>query len=595
MLQPRSSRQLSGRVEIEFHKKPNRFKRRVWWTALWLSLLAGAWMFYETAQGNTPIYQAGDISTPHAMFEQDCAKCHSLDTDIINVSSEQRAKLTDGRWAPVRRLFGVFGGSENSPHSVSNANCEACHAGTVHHENQFPLHGDGVDDLSCAVCHREHEGNKALGWVTNQQCIACHGNLTDHVTDGSDAFAPGVTDFGLPDGHPVFKIEQLLKEQPPVSEAKRDAGTAHKAFDVVDYAALDGEPAKWRDTARIRFNHAAHLQAMYPDGKERLRGGQADRTDGIKRRQGDAAGQLIGYPMSCADCHEYDEAGAYIKPIVFEKHCQECHPLNVTVTQYTADNPAGTKRSVTVPHEQPGVVRGYLALAFHGQTPAGLLTDAANGANLTDGEKQKRQAALDALQRGFPGQNFAQTMNAAVAKEIQAELAKLDRELGPLEYVQTEVAKRKGEQVLFKENGSCALCHDVQRAESPDSAGTEFADWKITPPRIPERWLKHSRFKHDTHRMLSCAHCHSDLASGRPIQESRSTGDVLMPSTESCRECHGQSAQSTSGLARPARSDCVECHNYHSHQNEDYDGTLTLDLLLQKAGKAESSGEDGTK
>ena len=88
--------------------------------------------------------------------------------------------------------------------------------------------------------------------------------------------------------------------------------------------------------------------------------------------------------------------------------------------------------------------------------------------------------------------------------------------LYPLDFVKNELARRKGQKVLFKENGACALCHDIQKSED-----AKQEPWSIVAPDIPERWYKHSWFRHDSHRMLSCVECHNDLISGHPVYKAR--------------------------------------------------------------------------
>ena len=261
----RSSRELSGRVEIEFHKRPNPIKRAAWWSAVAAILVSLAWLGYTTANGQTAIYQGGDISTAHAMFENDCAKCHSLSNDLLTGSNLTAANHTEGTWAPLRRLLNL----NDEIHSVSNANCEICHTGTVHHKNQLPMHGDATNELSCATCHREHEGDISLAAIADSHCTRCHNDLVVHTNDGPPHFAEVISDFSDPEGHPDFRIEQLLAMDKSVSPATAaDGKPIHHAHTVIDFMARDGEPARWQDTARIRFNHQAHLKGMFNEKGE---------------------------------------------------------------------------------------------------------------------------------------------------------------------------------------------------------------------------------------------------------------------------------------------------------------------------------------
>ncbi len=425
MSQPRYSRQLSGRVEVEFHHHPNRFRRFTWWTALACVIAAGVWLVQAGTRGENRIYEAGAVSTPHAMFENECQRCH-----IDN-------------WAPVQRLTSFT----DQVHSVSNEKCIACHMGTLHHQNQVPVHGDGPHELSCAKCHREHKGDEQLARVTDRHCTDCHGDL--ETSPGVPTFDKHVWSFEDPIGHPNFKIEELLKKKDDnVTIAKGPDGQAiHHAFRVLGYFARPGEEAHWQDKARIRFNHKAHLKAMFDAKGNRIKG---DRQDDIRHRGGEKDGEFIGYPTSCMDCHEFDVERRYMKPIVYEKHCQECHPLTFDVDKFAEQIDPVTgeakKVAVTVPHDRPDVVRGYLSKVY---TIDALKLK-------TGGEQSAEDDPLAELRRGFPGRDFEASFNAEEARKIRAKLGEQEKALYPLDFVQNELARREGQKVLFKENGACA-------------------------------------------------------------------------------------------------------------------------------------------
>jgi hypothetical protein len=238
--------------------------------------------------------------------------------------------------------------------------------------------------------------------------------------------------------------------------------------------------------------------------------------------------------------------------------------------------------AVTVPHEVPAVVRGYLSKVYTLDT----LDDAPEVA------ETPASTALAELRRGFPGRDFEATFTAEAARKILNQISEDEKTLYPLEFLKNEIARGKSQEVLFKQNGACALCHDITKHETKDTENTE--PWAIVPPEIPQRWLKHSRFRHDSHRMLSCVECHFDMKSGidpdsgepvRSIYESASTGDVLMPHRQLCITCHrsepGEQPTKSDSRLLGARVDCVECHGYHDYSKEDFDGNLKLDLTTR--------------
>jgi hypothetical protein len=139
--------------------------------------------------------------------------------------------------------------------------------------------------------------------------------------------------------------------------------------------------------------------------------------------------------------------------------------------------------------------------------------------------------------------------------------------------------------------GGCRYCHEIAPEETPGAF-----HWKVVPPNIPARWLTHSIFRHDSHRMLGCTECHQNLENGASVLESESTGDVLIPSINRCQRCHtreSRSAESDREWSRfgGARTDCVECHRYHDHSRENFNGPLTISLT-PRGSPAETSEQD---
>ncbi len=548
MSQPRYSRQLSSRVEIEFHRHPNRFRRWTWWTALACSMIAVVWLVQAGVRGEKRLYEAGPVTTPHRMFENDCWRCH---TDNL---------------APLARLTSL----SDHVRSVKNEKCIECHIGPEHHANQVPVHGNGANELSCAKCHREHAGHEELARVADRHCTDCHNDL--QTVPGPRTFAKSVNHWESAEGHPNFKIEDLIngKVDPDVEIAlKRNGEPVHHAFSVVGYLQRPGEEPRWQDQARIRFNHAAHMKAMFNADGSRIKGERVDEI-GVGRD-----GELIGYPTSCVQCHEFDVERRYMKPINYESHCKSCHPLTFDVDKF-ALAPDGQKLPITVPHETPDVVRGYLAKVYSLDAP-----EKAADPNAINPDP------LAELRRGFPGRDFEANLTKDRAKKLFVKLKEEEQKLYPLDYLQNEMARRDSQKVLFKENGACALCHDIRKYDTKELAlkgkPKSSEPWAIVPPKIPQRWYKHSWFRHDSHRMVSCVECHIDLKTGEPVYKSASTGDVLMPNRQNCMKCHRTGAVEQTGQGGDshllgARADCVECHGYHDYSKEDFDGNLNLDL-----------------
>lgn len=510
----RSSRELSSRVDINVHRQPNRLRRAAWWLALWSGVGSLLWLALAHSQGENQIYQAGDVTTPHRLFENECWRCHTT-------------------WTPLERLVSF----SNDAHSIDNKKCETCHRVAEHHADQIPAHRD----ISCAACHQEHEGSDMLTKPSSRHCIACHSELkTTH--GASEVFAKQVTRFDQLGGHPEFLLKRLTQgeAEPPTPHAKHGANLA------VEHFQRPGDAApRWQDRGRIRFNHAAHLKAEYDDNGKLIHG-----LIGKDRKFTDLS-------RSCEVCHEPDHEGRFLKPIAFERHCRECHPLLFDHERFPGQ---------AVPHETPDIVRGFLTETYT--------------LKKFEARSSKPEVRNDEPVRPLPGHRDFQRLTKDQAKAVLDEVTKAE-----------QIAQQhRHSQFGYEATGGCRYCHEVEPVTEKSS--TSIADWKIVPTNIPSRWFAHSQFHHESHRLLSCTACHAGVA------QSKNTGDVLIPSIDICRTCHAHNprewldvlktepaAKSASPHApieslkellsevnRGARASCIECHVYHDQSKDKWNG-----------------------
>ena len=99
----------------------------------------------------------------------------------------------------------------------------------------------------------------------------------------------------------------------------------------------------------------------------------------------------------------------------------------------------------------------------------------------------------------------------------------------------------------------CGHCHQDAPAGEPHLV-------PVKPANIPNVWLQHARFDHNSHRNVDptksaieqCNVCHAKASTSMDSQ------DVLILNREKCLECHGP--LSADGKRGGARADCVECH-----------------------------------
>lgn len=273
-----------------------------------------------------------------------------------------------------------------------------------------------------------------------------------------------------------------------------------------------------KDPGVLRFNHAVHLAEpiLQPFG------------------HGQETGSEKKVQLQCADCHQPDGSRGYMKPIKFDQHCAQCHSSALTFDpQLFPQQP--------VPHGLPiDVVRGTLRELY-----AQYVTE-------------NRQQVLGAPAE--PGNRRRMPWQS------------LPVELDEKEFDWVNQRVQQANQTILDRKTGCVYCHEVESNE-------QGVPVKIRPPNLPERWMPHSVFKHDPHRMLSCEACHTGA------RESKLTSDVLMPGIDNCKTCHGPHSQTPGS----ARADCVECHLYHNHKLDlDLNGPYPLDPQQWKRGSQEA-------
>jgi hypothetical protein len=416
---------------------------------------------------------------------------------------------------------------------------------------------------------------------SNRFCIACHSKLEslthpDDLHDNSvkpaETFASNVSQFDLAGGHPEFRLKTLLVPE----HADEKPAKEHGANLAVELFQRPGETeSKWQDRGRIRFNHAAHLKAERDPKGELIYG-----LIGKDRKFTDLS-------KSCDKCHEPDHERRFMKPISFERHCRECHPLLFDHERFPGQS---------APHETPDIVRGFLTETY--------TLRALSGAGPVENPSAKSESA-----RPIPGHRDFQRDSQKLSKDQAQQV--LDA-VGQAEAI---AQQHRHQQFGYEAAGGCRYCHQVEptaakrEGEVPaepravglhGSAGASpsHVDWKIVPTNIPQRWLAHGEFHHGSHRLLNCSACHVD------VEKSKSTGDVLIPSINVCRACHSadpslwsdalslkssdqdhadspsrrsehNAKELLSKTKQGARFDCIECHRYHNHLGEKLSGPFT--------------------
>jgi hypothetical protein len=258
--------------------------------------------------------------------------------------------------------------------------------------------------------------------------------------------------------------------------------------------------------------------------------------------------------MRCEDCHQLDAQRRYMQPIAFDKHCATCHADQLNFSAGELAEPIDTR----LPHRNPEIVRGVMRERLTSYIKARLKDDPhflGSAKGTSNGDAADVNSSNE--KRAFPGHAPSEQLTGEawdwVSQRMQVAESLLLREKSD--------ADRRGT--------GCAFCHVVKH---------DAGDVQIVPPRIPDRWLGHSQFRHGSHefdylgKALTCTDCHEKAL------QSTTTSDILMPAIENCRKCHGARA----GTAGSARSDCVECHAYHGPRDV-HSASHSLENMLPPA------------
>ena len=399
-------------------------------------------------------------------------------------------------------------GDVSRGHAYIEDDCQSCHSGLfrpVQNEDCMTCHHDigrhapaelvmaELDDASCATCHLEHRGRQVdLADLGSGFCSDCHSDL---ATTLPATTLRNASDFG--DDHPPFQLAL-------VTDPREEAVSVDVTPDLVEVSGLE-------------FSHLRHV-------------GKAVTGRGDEKQY-----------LQCGACHQPDAGGLYMKPVVFEEHCEDCHRLDFDAT---APKDA-------VPHGDPAEIRDRIR-GFYAN-------------RVLDGDV-KDPAAPRRLRLRRPG------------KRLTSEEADLSRR-----WVDGKVAA--AERRFYERPGTCGLCHTLAPGEASDGG------MGIAPVQIQDVWVPGSIFSHGSHAPFACVKCHpaagvfdpeEDTALARPewslegaipyelipreptTRVSSVSGDILIPDVAVCRDCHaGASARGGEKVPSP----CSMCHPFHVRAN----------------------------
>lgn len=318
-----------------------------------------------------------------------------------------------GDWIPSERLWSSgrisnahqhFGNQCSTCHEslfvrVRDQSCLNCHATVKHHGDEAEaMTSSGLDEQRCASCHYEHGDTHAILPRHPSMCTDCH---TQPGRFASLEGAGAVGDFARQ--HPPFKatVTALKDGKPGTLRAEMTAET--------------------RDLTGLIYPHDLHLDPK-----------------GIRSDTGKEV-------LHCADCHRPGAGDVGFEPIRFERDCQRCHQLDITVGGLPFRLPHGDSESVRT------LLEGAV-----GMKPVAAPVPAEG-----EGEDRRR-----------PGERAERGNNTAAPDEID------------------EIFERR----------VCAKCHEVRKTEGQTVA--------VTAPVLRQTWMPMARFTHAPHQWVACDTCH---------------------------------------------------------------------------------------
>lgn len=259
-----------------------------------------------------------------------------------------------------------------------------------------------------------------------------------------------------------------------------------------------------KDPAVLKFNHEVHMKA-------------------------DLRGPKGTTQLECATCHTpaanapiaaRARATDSMSPVTYARDCASCHPLFFDPLI-----------DAVAPHDTPEKVHAMVTQSLREFI-------AANPAQIGRPDPVRGRIPVNFPEPMRPVRNAAEWVEARTSSVEGLLWSKTCAECHALvDRPSSSVDRRPG------------LADDLRR---PGLALQDPAFPQIVPTNIPTGWMPRARFDHASHQLTSCTSCHAAATS-------RLTSDVLMPSIETCQQCHKPS--------RGAESRCFECHEYHDWKN----------------------------
>lgn len=353
-------------------------------------------------------------------------------------------------------------------------------------------------DRNCLACHPGHKFHQP-NVTRDHSCSACH---REHQGQGRMPLPADTECLSCHASGAIMEASRRKGEQLPLSAFNYRQAGGRVLFPVP--RPEQGYTAVFTSFAENHPDFQIHQQKL-KDTNSLIFNHALHLSDLVRKD---------GQKLVCADCHTSDGAGAQFHAVTYAKHCQSCHAL-----QFDARHP-----QLRVPHGDPANVRAYLRSL---PTQYADLARRSGVAAQADTEKFVAEQMRQLRARVFNGENLEQQVFFAADPSKQ-----LAAGVGVTAAGITARARFAG----------CAYCHDVK------PGGADGLP-RILPVTTPDRWLVRGEFNHAKHAIVGCTECHAAASS-------RVTADIMLPTKQSCTECHSPQG----GVAQ----NCSTCHNYHT-------------------------------
>jgi hypothetical protein len=263
----RTTKKLAQRIDLNYFKRPSRYKRAKLWLSVLLPVLALSWIAWRSFTKDSRVYSSGRMSAAHAVLEKECATCHLQQAGVFS------AKAADSA-------------------------CLACHDGPIHHASQ-------VKTLECASCHTEHRGRINIAATANQTCAECHAGL--RTTTGSPHYASHIRSFE--DGHPQFAA---------IHEGARDPSTIKLNHAIHMKQIRRGPTGPIVQLECGDCHRAAAVSAQWTYGDAKYAAAKSSYTE---------QDELLPVSGSTLSPHAPDTGRELMAPVKFANACASCHAL----------------------------------------------------------------------------------------------------------------------------------------------------------------------------------------------------------------------------------------------------------------------------